>query len=59
MDEKIIDPESGLEVRWTDNTRKEGDPELPVQSPFALSKLMPLSYAVEGLFGGEDDGDGE
>lgn len=30
-EEKVIDPMSGLEIRWTDNRRKEGDPELPSQ----------------------------
>lgn len=30
-EEKMIDPMSGLEIRRTDNTRKDGDPELPSQ----------------------------
>ncbi len=35
-EEKMIDPMSGLEIRRTDNTRKDGDPELPSQEPKPL-----------------------
>ena len=37
-EDKIIDPTSGLEIRRTDNTRKDGDPELPIQTPRPLTK---------------------
>lgn len=37
-EDKIIDPMSGLEIRRTDNTRKDGDPELPIQTSRPLTK---------------------
>ena len=37
MCDKLIDLLSGLEIRWTDNTRKSGDPELPHQEPKPLT----------------------